>query len=177
MATAKQELGALGERLVVQNCACPKCKRSRTLKALPPNFKCADIICDFCGYLAQVKAHSCRDGVTPPKLLLGAAWGPQAERMEAGIYFPLFLVLVAPGVARFSIHYLSADLQTRELFLRRNPLSETARRAGWEGFYYDLGAVWQRLIPIAEGRLPARRAREAVAQPASPRPAVSTSTS
>ena len=58
MATAKQLLGAWGEKLVAAKCACPKCKRSKTLKLLPPNFKCADLICDFCGFLAQVKAMS-----------------------------------------------------------------------------------------------------------------------
>lgn len=158
MATAKQELGALGEKLVVQHCACPRCKRARTLKTLPANFKCADVICDFCGYLAQVKAHTCADGRTPPAKLLGAAWGPQRERMDSGIYFPLFLVLVARSGDLFSIHYLSADLQTPELFLERKPLSESARRAGWQGFYYHLGSLRDRLIPIAEGRLPGRRA-------------------
>lgn len=141
MPTAKQELGALGERLVVQHCACPKCKRFATLKTLPTNFKCADIICDFCGYLAQVKAHTCRRGLATPPTLLGAAWGPQQARMEAGIYFPLFLVLVTPGQDRFSILYLSADLQPKTLLLPRNKLRETARRAGWQGFLYDLASV------------------------------------
>jgi type II restriction enzyme len=158
MATAKQDLGTLGERLVVRHCACPKCKRAATLRTLPTNFKCADVICDFCGYLAQVKAHTCADGLTPPARLLGAAWGPQRERMEAGIYFPLFLVLVARAGDQFSIHYLSADLQTPELFLKRKPLSESAKRAGWQGFHYHLDSLRDRLIPIAEGRLPRRRA-------------------
>ena len=159
MATAKQELGALGERLVVQHCACPKCKRLTTLKTLPRNFKCADIICDFCGYLAQVKAHTCRRGLAAPATLLGAAWGPQEARMEAGIYFPLFLVLVTPQQDRFSILYLSADLQPKTLFLPRNKLRETARRAGWQGFLYDLAAVGDRLVRVAEGRIPVRRSR------------------
>jgi type II restriction enzyme len=78
--------------------------------------------------------------------------------MASGIYFPLFLVLVARGEDRFSIHYLSADLQTPELFLQRKPLSESAKRAGWQGFHYHLDSLRDRLIPIAEGRLPARRA-------------------
>jgi hypothetical protein len=30
-----------------------------------------------------------------PASVLGAAWGPQKDRMAAAIYFPLFLVLVA----------------------------------------------------------------------------------
>jgi type II restriction enzyme len=81
MATAKQELGALGEALVVQHCACPKCKQKRTLKPLKTNFKCADVICDFCGFLGQVKASTSKDGKTPPKRLLGAAWEPQRLRM------------------------------------------------------------------------------------------------
>ena len=34
---------------MVKSCSCPRCKRSDTLVRLPPNFKCADIICDFCG--------------------------------------------------------------------------------------------------------------------------------
>ena len=162
MATAKQELGELGERLVAQHCSCPKCKQRRTLKRLTTNFKCADVICDFCGYLAQVKAHTCADGRTPPPKLLGAAWGPQRERMESGIYFPLFLVLVARNEDRFSIHYLSADLQTPELFLERKPLSESAKRAGWQGFHYHLDSLRDRLIPIADGRLPRGRATLAV---------------
>lgn len=157
MTTAKQQLGALGERLVVRYCACPRCKRARSLRTLPPNFKCADVICDFCGYLAQVKASTSRDGATLPRRLLGAAWGPQKQRMDAGIYFPLFLVLVAPAARRFSIHYLSADLQSPALFLERKPLGEGARRAGWQGFCYDLDAVRDRLIPLTRGRLPARR--------------------
>lgn len=71
-----------------------------------------------------------------PKKIIGAAWGPQSDRMNAGIYFPLFIVLVARKA--FSIYYLSADLQSPDMFVARRPLSITARRAGWQGFYYDL---------------------------------------
>lgn len=56
--------------------------------------------------------------------------------MGAGIYFPLFLVVIAPR--SFAIYYLSADVQTPEMFVPRRPLSATARRAGWQGFMYDL---------------------------------------
>lgn len=147
MATAKQELGHFGEKLVARECQCPKCKRSKTLVLLPPNFKCADLICDFCGYLAQVKATRVRDVEVVPKTILGAAWGPQRERMASGVYFPLFIVLVAdPATA---IYYLSADLQTPEMFRERPPLSATARRAGWQGFHYDLTSVRNRVVRVA----------------------------
>ena len=51
-------------------------------------------ICDFCGFLAQVKSSNVKDINKLPSSVLGAAWRPQEERMNAGIYFPLYLVLV-----------------------------------------------------------------------------------
>jgi type II restriction enzyme len=137
--TKRQVLGRFGELCVVKECGCPKCKRSRTLKRLPNNFKCADVICDFCGYLGQVKAITVNNVEEIPATVLGAAWVPQKERMEAAIYFPLFLVLVSGR--QHSIFYLSADLQTVEMFKPRTPLSDQARRAGWQGFIYDLSSV------------------------------------
>ena len=95
MATAKQELGDFGEKAVAANVKCPGCKRTdRTIRLLPTNFKCADLVCDFCGYLAQVKSMTVKNPEVIPKRVLGAAWKPQLERMEASIYFPLYLVLV-----------------------------------------------------------------------------------
>jgi len=148
MSTARQALGALGEVLVVQLCKCPRCKRARTLKRLPPNFKCADIVCDFCGFLGQVKASTATDVTVLPKQLLGAAWGPQKERMDAAIYFPLYLVLVTPDQKKHAIYYLSADLQPPELFSPRKPLGPEARRAGWCGFLYQLHTVRERIVRL-----------------------------
>ena len=48
MTTEKQKLGDWGENLIRKKFNCPGCKREKTLRKLPPNFKCADIICDFC---------------------------------------------------------------------------------------------------------------------------------
>lgn len=148
MATVKQDLGAFGEMVVAKTCDCPRCKRPKTLKRLPPNFKCADLICDFCGFLAQVKASTSADAETVPPKILGAAWGPQKDRMNAAIYFPLYLVLATADLKQYSIHYLSADLQPPELFQPRKPLSGTARRAGWQGFIYDLRTVADRLVRL-----------------------------
>ena len=139
MLTKKQQLGDLGEKIVVKRCACPRCKRKGALKCLPRNFKCADVICDFCGFLAQVKAARVNNVEKLPKQLLGAAWRPQQERMKAGIYFPLFIVLIRQRLS--AIYYLAADLQVPDMFLPRKPLSRTARKAGWRGFRYDLTTV------------------------------------
>lgn len=147
MPSAKQVFGAKAEQIVASRCSCPKCKRSGTLKRLPTNFKCADVICDFCGYLAQVKAVACNRLNGCPPRILGAAWSVQQQRMGAGIYFPLFIVLLTPkgGCAVF---YLSADLQRPEMFIARKPLSAQARRAGWQGFVYDLSNAADRIVRV-----------------------------
>jgi hypothetical protein len=149
VATDKQDLGEMGEKLVSATCNCPRCKRSRTLKRLPNNFRCADLICDFCGYLAQVKATRVEDVGRKPDTILGAAWPPQKERMDSGIYFPLFVVAVAKTGKQTAIYYLSADLQDSTIFEPRKPLSSTAKRAGWQGFIYKLTHVADRLVRIA----------------------------
>ena len=81
-------------------------------------------------------------------MVMGAAWGPQRARMDAGIYFPLYLVLVAPHQADFSIFYLSADLQPPDLFEPRKPLSPKAKRKGWQGYLYNLEKVAGRLVRL-----------------------------
>lgn len=138
--TDKQVLGENGEILVIDNCSCPKCKKTKTLKRLPQNFKCADIICDFCGYLAQVKSKNTLNIDKLPLKFTGAAWGVQEERLDSCIYMPLFIVLYK-SKKEFGIYYLSADLQNRELFVPRNPLKESAKRSDWQGFVYDLSKL------------------------------------
>lgn len=140
MPTKLQELGNAGENLVKSKVDCPKCKNGRfSLKLLPINFKCADLICDFCGYLAQVKSTKVANVNELPKSILGAAWKPQKERMDSGIFFPLFIVLFSSKSMRdYQIFYLPADLQTKEMFIPRKKLSDKAKRAGWQGFQIDL---------------------------------------
>lgn len=139
MATKRQLLGAWGEQLVAKTCDCPRCKKRRTLKRLSANFKCADLICDFCGYLAQVKTATVSTVEHAPGQVLGAAWGPQKERMDSAIYFPLFLVL--KSAKSKAIYYLPTDFQSPALFKARAPLSSEAKRAGWQGFMYILSSI------------------------------------
>lgn len=141
MPTIKQQTGNYGELAVVRNCDCPRCGKYRTLKQLKNNFKCVDLICEFCGFLAQVKSSTAKKIDTLPKTILGAAWEPQKERMDAGIRFPLYLVRVTDDLKQNAIYYLAADHQPLNMFRPRCPLSPTARRAGWQGFNYDIDIV------------------------------------
>jgi hypothetical protein len=153
MATEKQELGEGGERLVAQHVRCPGCKPSvKTFKILPRNFKCADLICDFCGYLAQVKSKSVKGPLSNrcPDSILGAAWGPQHERMEAGVYFSLYVVLVNDS-GKAAISFLPRDLQTRDMFVERKPLSSSARQAGWQGFIIRMDKALSSDVRLSDG--------------------------
>jgi type II restriction enzyme len=104
------------------------------------NFKCAAVIYDFCGFLVRVKTVNVPECMKLPSTILGAASGGQSARMSAGIYFPSFLVLI-DRKRRFAIDDLPADLQHRNYFKPRRPLSKNVCRAGWRGFTYDLRAV------------------------------------
>jgi hypothetical protein len=137
--TGKQELGDAGERAVRDLVPCPKCGRARHLTPLAANFQCADLICKFCGYLAQVKSVTIK-GTDLPERILGAAWGPQHEQIVAGIFQPLFVCAYTPAGDLVSIDYIPAHIlqAAPDVFEPRKPLSASARRAGWTGFYYNL---------------------------------------
>ena len=143
--TAKQALGQRGEEAVRDNVACPRCRRQKVLTRLPTNFQCADVICKFCGFLAQVKAVTVTDDRLPDRVL-GAAWGPQHEQILDGIFQSLFVVGFDSAARLVRIDYVPSHIlqATPAVFEPRAPLSSTARRAGWQGFVYDLS----RLPPI-----------------------------
>ena len=139
MTTKYQKLGDRGEIFVCKKVHCPKCKKNQnTLRQLPTNFKCADVICDFCGFLAQVKTFSTKNTDEMQKRILGSAWKPQKERIDAGIYYPFYFVGVSENPRRYSLWYLPIELQTRSMFEVRKPLSDKAKRAGWQGFVINL---------------------------------------
>lgn len=142
MATAKQQLGDKGEAAVCKHIDCPRCNRPRHLAKLPTNFQCADLICKFCGYLAQVKTVTLK-GDDLPTRVLGAAWKPQHEQIMADIYHGLYIVGYSNSGKLVRIDYIPEHVlrTTPEVFEPRKPLSSTAKRAGWRGFIYNLTKV------------------------------------
>jgi hypothetical protein len=86
----------------------------------------------------------------------GAGWslGPQHQRIIAGIFHPLYVVGF-DGRALRRIDYVPAHMLGAypSVFKPRKKLSETARRAGWQGFVYDLRELppvaMQQMYPVA----------------------------
>lgn len=141
MATKQQELGEKGEKAVRQRVPCPRCGRPRHLTPLRANFPCADVICRFCGFLAQVKAYTLKGSSRGlPEQVLGAGWYVQRDQIMAGIYHGLYIVGFSQKGRLVRIYYVPAHILqgAPEVFEPRNPLKETAKRAGWVGFNYNL---------------------------------------
>jgi type II restriction enzyme len=151
VATENQLLGQRGEKAVCSHIVCPQCGRSKQLRTLPPNFECVDVICKFCGFLAQVKATSVAGTFDAlPSSVLGGAWGPQHQRIIAGIFHPLY-VATFTGLVLRRIDYVPAHMLSAypSVFKPRKKLSTSAKRSGWQGFSYDL----RELPPIATVQL------------------------
>jgi hypothetical protein len=143
MPTARQELGDRGEKMVCKHALCPRCNRGRQFRQLPTNFECADLICKFCGFLAQVKATRLK-GETLPDRIMSGAWGPQQARILAGIYNGLYLTGFKPnGRKLIRIDYVPPHVleATPQVFEPRKPLSATAKRAGWTGYTLNVGKL------------------------------------
>lgn len=137
--TARQNVGDWAELLVCKQISCPRCKRTeKTLCQLRANFKCADIICDFCGHLLQVKSRQVTDVGALPSEIPGAAWEPQRERMKAGYFCSLVIVLRSRTKNSWAIYSFPAEHQVATDFVPRKPLGKHARRAGWQGFVMKL---------------------------------------
>lgn len=144
MPTKNQALGDKGEIAISKLIPCPRCNKPKHLTRLPTNFQCADVICKFCGFLAQVKATQLRgSGTELPSTILGAAWGPQHEQIIAGIYHGLYIVCYDSTDKLVRIDFIPAHILqvTPEIFEPRRPLSETVKRAGWQGFIIRLDKV------------------------------------
>ncbi len=144
MATANQKLGEQWEKAISDLVSCPRCNKHKHLTRLPVNFQCADVICKFCGFLAQVKSTGLTEGKSDlPDYVLGAAWKPQQEQIIAGIYHGLYVVCYDQKDKLVRIDFIPSHILqvTPQVFQPRIPLSDTARRAGWQGFIIRLSEL------------------------------------
>ncbi len=140
---ANAETGRQGEAAVTRLVACPRCGRKPGhLRPLEAGFQCADVICKFCGFLAQVKATRVSPEKRPTRVL-GGSWTPQHEQILADIFQALFIVTLDSSGRPHSIYYVPAHILRAHpsVYKPRNPLPPTARRPNFRGFVYDLSEL------------------------------------
>jgi hypothetical protein len=136
--TQQQLSGKLGEEAVCRTLACPQCSKRR-LSPLPTNFDCVDVICRFCGFMAQVKSISSRKGIWP-NTIPGGSWPRQHEQIIAGIFHSLFVVALEPGTRRLvSIDYVPSHIlrAVPDAYVPRKPTKPLGRSTPFLGFRYD----------------------------------------
>jgi len=68
---------------------------------------------------------------------------PQQDQIVAGIFHALFVVAFSPSRGLTSIDYVPGHIlqAAPDVFEPRNPLSASAKRAGWTGFNYNLAKL------------------------------------
>ena len=141
MATQKQKNGEFGEVYVKKHVYCPKCKsKKHTFVQLPSGFPCADLICNFCGYLAQVKTCYSSNTDQCPRMLPGAGWEPLAKRMTKNIFYPIYVVVRnrRDPMKDVSIFYIPAELQTSKMFIRSRASVVKKTKRVVKGVRFDL---------------------------------------
>lgn len=112
-----------------ENLFCPSCPADR-LEPSPANTKVVDFECPRCALQVQLKAQSRQFG----RKFSNSAYGPKVEAIEAR-RMPDYALLSydreswqVRGLEFIPGHFLSLGV-----IEKRNPLSPTARRAGWVG--------------------------------------------
>lgn len=78
-----------------------------------------------------------------PDRIPGAAWGPQHDQMIAGIFHGLYIAGFTGRKRLVRIDYVPAHVlqASPEVFEPKAPLGPTAKRAGWQGFTYNLAKL------------------------------------
>ena len=142
--TSKSQIARVfTEAWMAENGYCLACDSER-LVATAPNTQARDFECAACGHPYELKSSS----KAPAHKIVDGAYAAMMSRIDAGTV-PTFLLL------RYSEARVVTDLSaihrvliTPELIEKRNPLSPTARRAGWIGCNLLLSGV------PPEGRIP-----------------------
>lgn len=136
--TVQQAAAEAGEVAVCKKVACPRCARPR-LTRLPNNFDCADVICRFCGFMAQVKSVTSASGEWP-NTIPGGSWPRQQEQIIGGIFHALFVVAFEPKKRHLvSIDYVPSHVlqAVPDAYVPRKPTHPAGRSNPFLGFRYD----------------------------------------
>ena len=129
--SSPQKVRVMSEGWVLRNVYCPKCGRSILTKHVN-NYPVGDFFCEDCRADFEVKSKENRFAST----IADGAYTTMIERITS---------VNNPNLFALTYARLATSLEVRDLFVvpnyfftpqiikQRNPLSKTARRAGWVG--------------------------------------------
>ena len=134
--SAAQIARILTENWMAENVYCPSCGCKPICKA-PNNRPVQDFLCPKCNEQFELKS---KNGKSTGKMVNDGAYQTMIERIQADDN-PNFFFL-SYRKADYSVQQLMLvpkHFITTDMIIRRKPLPETARRAGWVGCTINIG--------------------------------------
>lgn len=123
-----QKIRVMSEFWTQENLFCPCCGNSHVDK-LPNNSPVADMQCENCGEIFELKSKKNRIG----KKIVDGAYSTMIERITGNINPQLLLIQYSPRLFITDLILVPKFFFTPGIIEKRKPLSANARRAGWVG--------------------------------------------
>lgn len=123
-----QKIRVMSEFWTQENLFCPCCGNSHVDK-LPNNSPVADMQCENCGEIFELKSKKNRIG----KKIVDGAYSTMIERITGNINPQLLLIQYSPRLFIKDLILVPKFFFTPGIIEKRKPLSANARRAGWVG--------------------------------------------
>lgn len=143
-----QKIRVLTETWVVENLYCPKCGNLK-IEKFPNNTPVGDFFCSKCNNQYELKS---KNGINST-IIADGAYDTMIERITSNSN-PDFLFLTYTENKVNNLSLIPKYFFTPEIIIKRSPLSENARRAGWIGCNIDCKKIpVQGYIPIIKNGL------------------------
>ncbi len=123
-----QKIRVISEEWIEKNIYCPVCGYSQLIN-LPNNMPVADLQCKSCGEIFELKSKC---GNISRKIPDGA-YSTMIERISSTSNPNLFIMGYDEKYSVKSLFIVPKFFFTTEIIEKRNPLSASAKRAGWVG--------------------------------------------
>lgn len=130
-----QKIRVMTENWVLQNMFCPICG-NLYLQKIKNNKPVADFYCDRCGEQYELKSKKNKLG----KIINDGAYNTMIERISDNCN-PNFLFLTYNNTAVNDFMFIPNHFFTPSIIIKRKPLSDSARRAGWIGCNINLEPI------------------------------------
>ena len=126
--SSAQKIRVMSEFWTTTNVFCPCCGNEH-LEKMPNNSPVADILCENCNEIFELKSTSHKIG----KKIPDGAYHTMIERIESNNNPQLLIMHYSENFFVTDLIFVPKFFFTPDIIEKRNPLSPNARRAGWIG--------------------------------------------